>query len=213
MEESRVNDVVENEPGRAVIYTYGTMMRVLPVVLLGLLLGAAPPQAGQPINAMCPVKPRMKARASNIVVYKGQVIGLCCSSCVPLFKENPRAYVANIPEFKMPEEKPGPCACDHTVKGWYCLDCKKELAEHELKNGSCPTCEKKPVKTDFCSKTASGQKTPDHARCTYECSGCGEKAEFEGELKHKDDCKKKTSALKKVCSKSGTAPHVTLPKD
>lgn len=34
-------------------------------------------QAGQPINAMCPVKPKQKARANLTVVYEGQVIGFC----------------------------------------------------------------------------------------------------------------------------------------
>jgi DNA-directed RNA polymerase subunit RPC12/RpoP len=113
----------------------------------------------------------------------------------------------------MPEEKPGPCACDKVSKGYYCADCKKDLEEKELKAGACPTCEKKALKTDYCSKTVAGQKIPDRARVTYECAGCGEKAEFEADFKHKDDCKKKTSTLKKVCSKSGTAPHVTPPKD
>ena len=75
------------------------------------------------------------------------------------------------------------------------------------------TCEKKVVKTDYCLKTVPGQKTPDRARMTYECTGCGEKADFEADLKHKEDCKKKTAALKKLCPKSGTAPHVTPPKD
>jgi len=45
-----------------------------------LLLGStasAPRQAGQPINAMCPVKPNQKSKASLTVQYKGQVIGFC----------------------------------------------------------------------------------------------------------------------------------------
>jgi len=48
-------------------------MRVLS--LLVVLAGA--PQAGQPINAMCPIKPNQKSKASLTVVYKGQVIGFC----------------------------------------------------------------------------------------------------------------------------------------
>jgi len=64
------------------------------------LLALVPPQAGQPINAMCPVKPRQKSRASLTVVYEGQVIGLCCASCVERFKENPKAFAATIPEFQ-----------------------------------------------------------------------------------------------------------------
>jgi len=41
-----------------------------------VLLALALQDAG-PINATCPVKPNQKARASNVVVYKGRVIGLC----------------------------------------------------------------------------------------------------------------------------------------
>ena len=42
-----------------------------------LVVLAAAPQAGQPINAMCPIKPNQKSKASLTVVYKGQVIGFC----------------------------------------------------------------------------------------------------------------------------------------
>ena len=131
---------------------------------------------------------------------------------MPRFVADPKAYLANIPEFKAPEVKPGPCGCEKVVKGYYCAECKKDLEEKELKAGACPTCEKKAVKTDYCVKTAKGEKTPDRARITYECPACGATAEFETEFKHKDDCKKK-GPPKKVCSKSGAAPHVTLPKD
>ena len=45
------------------------------------LPAVAPPaegaQAGQPINTMCPVKPKQKARANLTVLYEGQVIGFC----------------------------------------------------------------------------------------------------------------------------------------
>jgi hypothetical protein len=30
-----------------------------------------------PVNAQCPVRPTQKAKAGNIVVYKGRIIGLC----------------------------------------------------------------------------------------------------------------------------------------
>ena len=53
-------------------------MRTIPLAALLLAMtAAAPPQNGQPINAMCPIKPNQKARASSVVVYKGQVIGFC----------------------------------------------------------------------------------------------------------------------------------------
>ena len=51
-------------------------MRALPV-LPAVLAAFTPPQAGQPINAMCPIKPNQKSKASLTVVYKGQVIGFC----------------------------------------------------------------------------------------------------------------------------------------
>ncbi len=41
-------------------------------VLLALVL-----QNVGPINAKCPVKPNQKAKAANLVVYKGRLIGLC----------------------------------------------------------------------------------------------------------------------------------------
>lgn len=50
------------------------MVRALSFALLAALL---PQQNGTPINAMCPVKPNQKARANNVLVYKGQVIGFC----------------------------------------------------------------------------------------------------------------------------------------
>ena len=40
-------------------------------------LALSSPQGGQPINTMCPVKPKQKAKASLTVVYEGQVIGFC----------------------------------------------------------------------------------------------------------------------------------------
>jgi hypothetical protein len=175
-------------------------------------LGFAVPQAGTPINAMCPVKPKQKARASLTVVYEGQVIGLCCASCVQRFSENPKAYVANIPEFKAPEKKPGPCACEKCVKGFYCVDDQKELVEADLKSGACPTCGKKPEKCEYCLKTAPGEKAPERARVTYACTGCSATGEFAAEFKHEEGCKKKTAPLKKVCSKSGTGAHVTIPQ-
>jgi len=174
------------------------------------LLALVPPQAGQPINAMCPVKPRQKARASLTVVYEGQVIGLCCASCVERFKENPKAFAALIPEFKAPERKPGPCACEKTAKGYYCVDDQKELLEADLKSGACPTCGKKPEKCEYCLKTAEGEKTPQRSRITYSCSGCAATGDFEKSFKHEEACKKKTAPLTKVCSKSGSGPHVTL---
>ena len=181
------------------------------LLLAGLaLLALVPEQAGQPINPYCPVKPRQKSRASLTVVYEGQVIGLCCASCVERFKENPKAYAATIPEFKAPERKPGPCACEKTVKGYYCADDRKELVDSDLKSGACPTCGKKPEKCEYCLKTAEGEKVPQRSRVTYSCTGCAATGDFEKTFVHEETCKKKTAALAKVCSKSGSAPHITF---
>lgn len=110
------------------------------------------------------------------------------------------------------EKKPGPCAVEKPIKGYYCVDDQKELFEPDLKAGMCPMCSKKPEKTEYCVKTVPGQKDPDRARVTYACTGCTAVADFEHELKHEESCKKKTVPAKKVCSKSGTAPHQTIPK-
>ena len=53
------------------------MRTILFTVLLAGGLLAAPQQAGQPINAMCPVKPKQKSRPTITVTYEGQVIGFC----------------------------------------------------------------------------------------------------------------------------------------
>ena len=131
---------------------------------------------------------------------------------MPRFQADPKSYLANIPEFKPVEKKPGPCGAEKTVKGFYCPDNQKDLAELELKEGACPACGKKPEKVEYCVKTLPGQKAPDRARVTYACAACAATAEFEHAFRHEEGCKKKSSALKKICSKSGTPPHETLPK-
>ena len=131
---------------------------------------------------------------------------------MPRFAADPKSYLANIPEFKPVEKKPGPCGAEKIARGLYCPEDRKDLLDRELKDGACPTCGKKPEKVEYCVKTAAGQKEPDRARVTYACAGCAATAEFEPAFKHEEGCKKKSSALKKVCSKSGTPPHETLPK-
>ena len=46
----------------------------------------------------------------------------------------------------------------------------------------------------------------DKARIVYLCEQCGETGDSQYEVKHKPDCQSKTTI--KVCSKSGTPPHV-----
>lgn len=131
---------------------------------------------------------------------------------MPRFAADPKAYLPNLPEFKPVEKKPGPCGVEHTAHGYYCVDEQKELADLDLKAGVCPGCGKKPERVEYCVKSVPGQKSPDRARVTYACSGCAATADFEHAFMHEESCKKKTSALRKVCSKSGTPPHVTMPR-
>ena len=45
------------------------------LLVVAALLALTPQQ--QPINTMCPVKPKQKSRANITVQYEGQVIGFC----------------------------------------------------------------------------------------------------------------------------------------
>jgi YHS domain-containing protein len=63
-----------------------------------------PDANAKPINAKCPrlgkdVDPAQK------VVYKGQVIGLCCAECKGKFEANPEKYIGKVAEFKDPDKK------------------------------------------------------------------------------------------------------------
>lgn len=42
-----------------------------------VLAGVLPDQGAQPINPMCPVKPRQKSRPNITVMVDGQLIGFC----------------------------------------------------------------------------------------------------------------------------------------
>jgi len=112
----------------------------------------------------------------------------------------------------MPEKKPGPCPATKLEKGWWCAKCEQELADKDLKAGACAKCETKPARIEYCVRTDPAAKTADRCRIKYVCATCGEASDVESAFKHEDDCKKKTAALKKVCTKSGTAPHATPPK-
>lgn len=41
------------------------------------IVALASPQGATPINTMCPIKPKQKAKASITVTYEGQLIGFC----------------------------------------------------------------------------------------------------------------------------------------
>lgn len=121
-----------------------------------------------------------------------------------------------------------------TSKGYYCLECKRELTPDDVRSNACKRCEKKPAEIEYCvarivffmSKCQHNKKmekpfvccgktwatpsfTEDLARVSYECDSCGVKGDIEPEIKHKEGCKPKFGGgLKKICAKSGKAPHV-----
>jgi len=131
-------------------------------------------------------------------------------------------------ENKGPFKKPDVlCDCKKIVKGVFCVKCDRLLSPEDMRNGVCKRCEEKPKKIDMCVKryfmvdgdAGSKSEKPilkdgklydfpyeDKARITYLCESCGETADSQFEVKHKPDCASKTAI--KVCSKSGTAPHV-----
>ena len=190
--------------------------------------GKAPPA---PVNQSCPVNgegidPRFA------IVVQGKVIAFCSRICNNKFVSNMAAYLPNVPGFekkaaekkaeeKKPDGKPvvyGPCECKKTAKGYYCLDCKRELSMDDVRGNLCKRCENKPAPIEYCVKFSApyvhpGEKAPrsdeDRARVHYACETCDVKGEIESEFKHKPDCKPSFgTGVKKVCTKSGTAPHL-----
>ena len=129
----------------------------------------------------------------------------------------------------------GPCEVKKTIKGFYCLKCDRQLTSDDVRGNECKKCETKPEQIDVCivripiftSKcqhkksaeepfvccgkpwTAPTDFRDDLAACTYACEVCNVKAAVESQIKHKPDCKPKFGdGVVKVCTKSGTAPHV-----
>ena len=54
-------------------------------------------QQAKPVNKMCPVMPDHKVDTKVTVVYKGKVIGLCCTDCAKKWNGG-TAFAANIKE-------------------------------------------------------------------------------------------------------------------
>jgi len=119
------------------------------------------------------------------------------------------------------------CDCRKISKGMFCVHCDRMLAPEDMRNGVCKRCEEKPKKIDLCVKRyfmvdgdpGSKSERPiikdgkiydfpyeDKARIVYLCDSCGETADSQYEVKHKEDCPSKV--VIKVCAKSGTPPHV-----
>lgn len=194
----------------------------------------APPKApagkapAGPVNSSCPVNGE-GIDAKYQVAVQGKAIAFCSRICYNKFVSNMGTYLPNVPGFAKKEEKKedkkddkpvtyGPCECKKTVKGYYCLDCKRELTPDDIRSNICKRCEKKPEPIEYCLKVTApylhpGEKVArsdeDKARVTYECESCDVKGEVESQFKHKPDCKPSFgSGIKKVCAKSGTKPHV-----
>jgi len=183
------------------------------------------------VNQTCPVNGEAIDPKFAIVV-QGKVIAFCSRICNNKFVSNMATYLPNVPGFekkvaekkvedKKADGKPvtyGPCECKKTVKGYYCLECKRELTMDDVRGNICKRCETKPAPIEYCVKFGApfvheGEKTPrsdeDRARVTYECEKCGSKADIEAEFKHKPDCKPSFgTGVTKVCAKSGKVPHV-----
>lgn len=183
-----------------------------------------------PVNQSCPVNGD-GIDAKYAVSVQGKLIAFCSRICYNKFVSNMSAYLPNVPGFaKKPEEKKeekkadgkpvtyGPCECKKIAKGYYCLECKRELSMDDVRSNVCKRCETKPASIEYCWKISApyvhtGEKTArpdeDKARITYVCESCGVKGEIESEFKHKPDCKPSFgTGVKKVCTKSGTAPHL-----
>jgi hypothetical protein len=81
----------------------------------GLAWGA---QQAKPVNKMCPVMPDHKVDVEVTVLYKGKVIGLCCTACQKKWNANPGAYAANIKEdFGLPDMPEGATTVKGAIEG------------------------------------------------------------------------------------------------
>lgn len=72
------------------------------IVCLAILLaclGATPARADGQINQMCPVMTDEPADPAITWEYEGKTIAFCCSRCVQKFRDDPRRYLARLPQF------------------------------------------------------------------------------------------------------------------
>jgi hypothetical protein len=189
--------------------------------LLAMAGGSAAQDTYQPFSRACvvdgfEVRPGFTAQ----YVYEGTkyVVGFCCTGCRTKFLQGPAGYMATAlaafkagnvkKEKKLSEKATGPCDLKRLVKVSWCVSCQRELGKDDvLSSRVCKKCENKPILVEFCVKAG---ETEDRARVGYKCDSCAATADIESEFKHEADCKRKgLGGLKKVCSKSGTAPHAT----
>jgi len=191
------------------------------ISLLAMLGGSAGQDTYQPFSRACvvdgfEVRPGFTAQ----YVYEGTkyVVGFCCTGCRTKFLQGPAGYMsAALVAFKAGNSKKekrasdkatGPCDLKRLVKAVWCVSCQRELGKDDvLPSKVCKKCENKPLLVEFCVKAGEME---DRARVTYKCDSCAGAGDIEAEFKHETDCKRKgLGGLKKVCSKSGIAPHAT----
>ena len=144
------------------------------------------------------------------------VIGFCSSPCRTKFLQSPAthfnnalaAFKAGKKDKKVAPDATGPCDLKRIVKAPWCASCARELGKDDLLPSKlCKRCETKPLQAEYCVKVGDAE---DRARISYKCESCPATAEIESEFKHEADCKPKVGGgVKKVCSKSGMAPHAT----
>lgn len=191
-----------------------------------------------PVNEFCPViashPEGMRADAGFTLNISGKIVGFCSAGCRSKFSRSPESYLLNLPEVtgKRPESKKaeaekakppptGPCDLKRIVKAPYCTECKRDLMPDDMRQGKCKRCDNKPELVEYCVKMApapppeegEGSRpsglVEDRARVCYQCPSCKARADRASDVKHAPDCQSLPSALKKVCSKSGVAPHAT----
>lgn len=81
---------------------------------LGLAWGA---QAASPVNKTCPVQTDHKVDVEVTTVYKGKVIGLCCTDCLKKFNLNPGAFAGKIKEdFGAPDMPEGAASVKDAIE-------------------------------------------------------------------------------------------------
>lgn len=85
----------------------------------GVLAGIAwSAQSTPPVNKMCPVQTDHKVDVEVTVVYKGKVIGLCCTDCQKKFNQNPGAFAAKIKEdYGSPDMPEGAATAKEAIDG------------------------------------------------------------------------------------------------
>lgn len=145
-------------------------------------------------------------------------VGFCSSPCRAKFLQSPAEHFNNAiaqlkvgapkKEKKVAPDATGPCDVKRIVKSPFCVSCDRELAKDDvLANKTCKRCETKPVMIEYCLKMGDAE---DRARISYKCESCSATAEVDTDFKHEAGCKPKIGGgLKKICSKSGMAPHAT----